>query len=198
MKKILLPFLMLFSIHLKAQENAILTNILMSRPLYNLGPNDTLSMVCSIDTSLINRKSWGFEFQIGPVGDFSQASLFAGFPLKINENHWRITFFNNGYNFGPLFGKPGSVNIQYKFQVTIVINSVSGHAEYLQNVKSSLFTVNQIASSVGIANYSLSSEIKEIKYYNILGQLIGAPFGLYIKETLFDDGIIHREKFYKP
>lgn len=48
--------------------------------------------------------------------------------------------------------------------------------------------------NAGIDDYQLVSKLKEKRYYNIQGQLIKNPDGIYIQENIYENGVIKRQK----
>ncbi len=84
--------------------------------------------------------------------------------------------------------------VSRRIAVTMPTNFLSG--QFSVNIMIGKDVYGEFPSLSGIEEYSQHQQIKQINYYNELGQSILMPSGLIIKEFIYQDGYIVRKKIY--
>lgn len=91
-----------------------------------------------------------------------------------------------------------SDSLSRRINFTMPVSFPSGKFALNGNVGMDVYGLIQV-SSVGIGeDITLPAEVRQINYYNLQGQLVKEPNGICIKEIIYYNGMIRREKLYRP
>ena len=97
-----------------------------------------------------------------------------------------------------VFNLPSNSDSSKRIYITMPNNSTSKEFKINVNLApSNFYGVFDMLIVTGIKSNKNTLEIKEVHYFNLLGIEIAEPNGIFIKQTIFEDGTFESKQIFK-